>query len=108
LQRERLTQKTLLASASLSLALLFSPLGSLGPITILGSAGRSPAHAIEIGGDEDEGGVGILVAAMTMMARVRGKRVVENAGFRRVQVRIAKGGTSATRAASGATLSRSA
>jgi hypothetical protein len=106
--------KTLLASASLSLALLFLPLGSIGPITPLGSAGLSTAHAIdigvEIGGDEDEGGVGIELGGgdddddgagadddddddggNRGISCRRGKRIVENAGFRRVQVRDCKG-----------------
>ena len=58
--------KTLLASASLSLALLFLPLGSFGPITTLGGAGLAPAHAIDIGveiggGDDDEDGGGVSI-----------------------------------------------
>jgi hypothetical protein len=55
--------KTLLTSASLSLALLFVPLGSVGPLTTSGTAGLSPAHAeygfdvggIQLGGDDDDG-----------------------------------------------------
>jgi hypothetical protein len=61
--------KTLLASTSLALALLFVPLGSVGPLVTTGAAGLAPAHAdfgIELGGvtlgDGDEGpeiGLGI-------------------------------------------------
>jgi hypothetical protein len=53
--------KTLLASTSLALALLFVPFGSSGPISTTGAAGLSPAHAefgVEFGlggGDDDDG-----------------------------------------------------
>jgi hypothetical protein len=53
--------KTLLASTSLALALLFVPLGSSGPLSTTGAAGLSPAHAefgVEFGlggGDDDDG-----------------------------------------------------
>ena len=104
--------KTLLASASLSLALLFLPLGSFGPITTLGSAGLSPAHAIDIGveiggGDDDEDGGGVSIELggddeddaddddddgdRRGISCQRGKRIVENAGFRRVRIRDCKG-----------------
>ncbi len=103
--------KTMLASASLSLALLFLPLGSIGPITTLGSAGLSPAHAIDIGvevgggDDDDEGGIGITLGGgddedgadddddgdRRGISCNRGKRIVENAGFRRVRARDCKG-----------------
>lgn len=63
--------KTMLASTSLSLGLLFLPVGSIGPMTTSGAAGLSPAHAIDVDfgygdhqgsgidfdfGDEDDGG----------------------------------------------------
>jgi hypothetical protein len=55
--------KSLLASTSLSFALLFLPIGAFGPITGSGGAGVSPAHAefgVDLGGiivetdDDDE------------------------------------------------------
>jgi hypothetical protein len=60
--------KTLLASSSLAVALLFAPMGSFGPLSTSGSAGLAPAHAefgVELGGitigggDDDEGGIEI-------------------------------------------------
>jgi hypothetical protein len=52
--------KTLLASAGLSCAFILLPLGTAGPISIIGTAGLSSAKAIEIGvdvgGDDEEGG----------------------------------------------------
>jgi hypothetical protein len=55
--------KTLLASSSLSLALLVLPMSSVGPLSTSGAAGLAPAHAefgidlggIEIGGGDDDG-----------------------------------------------------
>jgi hypothetical protein len=53
--------KTLLASTSLALALLFVPFGSSGPVSTTGAAGLSPAHAefgVEFGlggGDDNDG-----------------------------------------------------
>jgi hypothetical protein len=109
--------KTLLASASLSFAFLLLPLGSVSPISTSGSAGLSTAHAIDIGielggdddgptigisgGDDDEGGAGDDEGDSAgdddddggdrRISCSRGKRIVENAGFRRVRERDCKG-----------------
>lgn len=54
-------RRTLLASTSLALALLFVPIGTPGPFSPTGAAGISPAKAefgIELGlgaGDDDDG-----------------------------------------------------
>jgi hypothetical protein len=112
--------KTLLTSASLSLALLFLPVGSFGPVTTIGAAGLSPAGAIdigiELGGDEDDGptiGVGVGGGddedeggdddgdsadgdddddgGEKAISCQSGKRVVERAGYRSVRVRECTG-----------------
>jgi hypothetical protein len=109
--------KTLLASASLALAFLLMPSGAFGPVTTFGTAGLSPAHAIDIGvevggGDDDEDGptIGIGIGGgddeddgdsaggddddddgPKAISCQRGKHVVENAGFRRVRTRDCTG-----------------
>jgi hypothetical protein len=109
--------KTLLASASLSLVFLLTPSGAFGPVTTFGTAGLSPAHAIdigvEVGGDDDDDGptIGIGVDGgdeddddgdsaggddddddgPKAISCQRGKRVVEDAGFRRVRTRDCTG-----------------
>jgi hypothetical protein len=111
--------KTLLASASLSLVFLLMPSGAFGPVTTFGTAGLSPAHAIdigvEVGGDDDDDGptIGIGVGGgdeddddgdsaggddddddgPKAISCQRGKRVVEDAGFRRVRTRDCTGKT---------------
>jgi hypothetical protein len=54
-------KKMLLASASLSCALVLLPFTSVGPVSLEGAGGLSVAHAIDIGvglgGDDDDGGL---------------------------------------------------
>jgi hypothetical protein len=102
--------KTLLASASLSFAFLLLPLGSVSPISTIGAAGLSSAHAIEIGidlgGDDDGPTIGIGGDddddgpdagddddddGDRGISCQRGKRIVENAGFRNVRARDCNG-----------------
>jgi hypothetical protein len=83
--------KTLLATASLSLAMLLMPI-SYGPIQAVGSAGLSPALAdvdveIEIGDDDDDDDDD---RGRRISCR-RGERIVERAGFRRVRPRDCNG-----------------
>ena len=103
--------KTLLASASLSLAFLLMPMGSFGPVTTSGTAGLSQALAIdigiELGGDDDDGPtIGIGIGGdedddanddddddrrPKAISCQRGKRIVENAGYRNVRTRDCTG-----------------
>lgn len=81
--------KTLLATASLSLAMLVMPV-SYGPLKPVGSAGISPALAdidVEIGiGDDDDDRFDDDDDRGRISCH-RGRRIVENAGFRRVRPR---------------------
>jgi hypothetical protein len=86
--------KTLLATASLSLAMLLMPI-SYGPIQPIGSAGISPALAdidVEIGvGDDDDDDGGFDDDDRGRISCSRGERIVRRAGFHRVRARDCNG-----------------
>ena len=85
--------KTLLATAGLSLSMLLVPIGTNGPHSTFGGVGVAPANALELevdvdgddgDADDDDGDRGRISCG-------RGKRIVEQAGYRRVRVRSCDG-----------------